>query len=719
MLGSLYYAYMFNKRRSVLRNVLSLFNGISGLHLALDKANIQVENVYYSEIDKFANKVTEHHYPNDIALGDVTKWEEWDIDWSTIDLVSAGFPCFVAGSSVLTKDGYKNIEDVQMGDLVMSHTNQWREVVDLFHKKNHVWTVKAQGVLLTETTEEHPYYVSKMTRVNGKRTFTKPDWVEVKDLTKDHFVCFPKITGNNNPLNLTKEECYIIGRYIADGHTAKQKRTEIGRENQRFYQVILSVGSHKIPNITMKHTLHQHTENTHRMIFSNKRLTEIVEKYCGCGAINKHIHPNFLELPKDLLDEVVKGLLDGDGSEKGGVYKLTSVSKELVMSLNLAVMRLYGVVGNITKTLRPNKTYICGREVNQKDTYTLSFTKEVRKQKKYHETGTHFLAPIKEVVKTGEVKDVYNIEVAVDNSYTVNNAVVHNCQAWSTAGKQLGDKDERGMLFWTTLDIIKTVLEHNPKAKFLMENVKMKKEFEEYITYHTEQALGYVEKTLINSALVSAQNRNRYYWTNFKIEQPQDKGILLRDILDGEPRDIYNELKQDIKNGIVLSEQNLNGESQTLDRAIKNGKSGNSKSNSLTACAYKGMGTNGMTNVLVSGGKTDTFSDVQKDNVVVRATVQANAEHTYNGKTPTLTASMGMGGGNVPLYTDKETAEKYKGRYIDKHERPCYRKLTPLECERLQTVPDNWTSMLSNTQRYKSLGNGWTIDVIAHILKCI
>ena len=94
------------------------------------------------------------------------------------------------------------------------------------------------------------------------------------------------------------------------------------------------------------------------------------------------------------------------------------------------------------------------------------------------------------------------------------------CQSWSVAGKQLGDKDERGMLFWTTLDIIKTVLEHNPKAKFLMENVKMKKDFEQYITYHTEQALGEVEKILINSALVSAQNRNRYYWTNFEVTQP-------------------------------------------------------------------------------------------------------------------------------------------------------------------------------------------------------
>lgn len=80
---------------------------------------------------------------------------------------------------------------------------------------------------------------------------------------------------------------------------------------------------------------------------------------------------------------------------------------------------------------------------------------------------------------------MYNIEVDVDNLYTVNNCIVHNCQAWSVAGKQLGDKDERGMLFWTTLDIIKTVLEHNPKAKFLMENVKMKKDFEEYITQHT------------------------------------------------------------------------------------------------------------------------------------------------------------------------------------------------------------------------------------------
>ena len=106
------------------------------------------------------------------------------------------------------------------------------------------------------------------------------------------------------------------------------------------------------------------------------------------------------------------------------------------------------------------------------------------------------------------------------------------CQAWSMAGKQLGDKDERGMLFWVMLDIMKHVKHYNPKANFLIENVKMKKEFEQYITTHTENALGKVYKVLINSALVSAQNRNRYYWTSFEVGQPEEVMIYLDDIFD-------------------------------------------------------------------------------------------------------------------------------------------------------------------------------------------
>ena len=265
------------------------------------------------------------------------------------------------------------------------------------------------------------------------------------------------------------------------------------------------------------------------------------------------------------------------------------------------------------------------------------------------------------------------------------------CQAWSMAGKQLGDKDERGMLFWTMLDIMKHVKYHNPKAHFMIENVKMKKEFEEYITTHTENALGHVYKILINSALVSAQNRNRYYWTSFPVEQPEDRGILLKDIIEHGCNDVNSDgwhkwwsEKQDFQLRKKYSAICNDG---STDKAI-------------TMTARQFASWNG--------------------NFVVRATVQKNAEHTYNGKSPTITASMGIGGGNVPLMTGKETAEKFKGKYIDKDDRLQYRKLTPRECMRLQTIPEHHIDTLlgagiSNTQLYKMTGNGWTMEVIKHI----
>ena len=334
------------------------------------------------------------------------------------------------------------------------------------------------------------------------------------------------------------------------------------------------------------------------------------------------------------------------------------------------------------------------------------------------------------------------------------------CQAWSVAGQQLGDKDERGMLFWTTLEIIKHVLYFNPKAKFLMENVKMKKDFEQYITHHTEQALGRVEKTLINSALVSAQNRQRYYWTNFEVSQPKDKGILLKDIIEHPMDEKYN-LSDDAVSRFKPCQKTNSGQVGTTARDGSIGQrdrvyDADGKMITLTATIYKQppqyairggairgryivdgkrqdhkMKTAGLTEQRLEvrkDEKTNTLTTVQKDNVVVlrpcdlrenskpadsglwhvasatdiKGHEQRKRVYSAEGKAPTMQA---CGGGN---HEPKIYAEQLK-----------YRKLTPLECERLQTLPDNWTSMLSNTQRYKSIGNGWTIDVIAHILKHI
>jgi DNA (cytosine-5)-methyltransferase 1/DNA (cytosine-5)-methyltransferase 3A len=259
------------------------------------------------------------------------------------------------------------------------------------------------------------------------------------------------------------------------------------------------------------------------------------------------------------------------------------------------------------------------------------------------------------------------------------------CQAWSMAGKQLGDKDERGMLFWTMLDIMKHVKYHNPKADFLIENVKMKKEFEQYITTHTENALGKVHKILINSALVSAQNRNRYYWTSFGVEQPEDKKEYLWDIIE----DCFTDAEKSYCVGASYF------------------KGGNPKSyfekhrRQLVFCgAMRGR-------YIVNGKRQDSKQ-------LTAGLTRQRIEVRYDGKTNSLTTV--QKDNNVIYGCDGESYYSLEG--IE------YRKLTPRECFRLQTVPEHHIDTLlsagiSNTQLYKMCGNGFTMLVIKHILSHI
>jgi DNA (cytosine-5)-methyltransferase 3A len=204
------------------------------------------------------------------------------------------------------------------------------------------------------------------------------------------------------------------------------------------------------------------------------------------------------------------------------------------------------------------------------------------------------------------------------------------CQGFSFAGKRLNFEDPRSKLFF---EFVRLKEELNPKY-FLLENVKMKKEHEQVITEH----MG-VEPIKINSNLVSAQNRERLYWTNIPgIEQPEDKGILVKDIID-----------------------------------------------------YTG-----------------------EHKILPPKTIQAQLYYAKNykatGKTPTLTRELAHGWGkNI---TPKCYLEIKAITGED-------RLFSPLECERLQTVPDNYSSIVSNTQRFNMLGNGWTVDVITHIFNNI
>lgn len=286
------------------------------------------------------------------------------------------------------------------------------------------------------------------------------------------------------------------------------------------------------------------------------------------------------------------------------------------------------------------------------------------------------------------------------------------CQGFSFAGKQLAFDDPRSALFFVFVDILNHIKSVNPNVKFLLENVRMKKEYLDVISEY----MG-VQPVMINSALVSAQNRVRYYWTNIaEIEQPEDRGILLRDILETETEEKLVPINQ---------------------RNAKNFKTGNQKSVCLLASSYKGAGNDGTTlvNRCIQVGE----ADLKGHDILKRV-------YSPDGKAPTLNAN-GRGnlepkviierlgnvnpsgnGMNGEVYgingkSPTVTTNKGEGSKISTLEKNQWRKLTPKECERLQTVPDEFTlvpygnRMMSNSQRYKMLGNGWTVEVIKHIYK--
>lgn len=242
------------------------------------------------------------------------------------------------------------------------------------------------------------------------------------------------------------------------------------------------------------------------------------------------------------------------------------------------------------------------------------------------------------------------------------------CQGFSYAGKQLNFEDDRSKLFFEYVRILKEV---KPKY-FLLENVKMKKEYQNIITEY----LG-VEPIEINSSLLSAQNRRRLYWTNLEVEQPKDKGILLKDILTEECEPIS-----------FSSSGRGNGK-------IEFRLSDNSKAHTLTRQGYSKRSFTGVLK------KPLKLYDINKGG-------QGNRVYSTEGKGVTLLSNSGglAGSGNFLI------AELVKNKEI-------IRKLTPVECERLQTLPDGYTEGVSDTQRRKALGNGFTVDVIAHILKGI
>lgn len=361
------------------------------------------------------------------------------------------------------------------------------------------------------------------------------------------------------------------------------------------------------------------------------------------------------------------------------------------------------------------------------------------------------------------------------------------CQDLSIAKQnRQGLSGERSGLFWKFVEAVQVI---KPKY-FMLENVaSMSKENRVIIS----QTLG-VEPVLINSALVSAQQRKRLYWCNWEVSQPDDKHIYLKDILEtGFPytdksycltarydgahfeHDYVLKQRSMVAEPLRIAENTQKGYAEIncgecFDGSFpksqtRRGRKMDKKSNCLTAafpqffqyigCALrsrikgkhlevrKDEKANALTSVVTDSAVcvniavkcTNKFQEIKKVNpeksdaliagyykapfnqqatgvftpLVVGSSgkpCQGNRVYSVRGKSVCLSANGGGKGAKTGLYK------------IDLPDGDYYvRKLTPLECERLQTLPEGYTEGISNTQRYKAIGNGWTVDVIAHIFR--
>lgn len=289
------------------------------------------------------------------------------------------------------------------------------------------------------------------------------------------------------------------------------------------------------------------------------------------------------------------------------------------------------------------------------------------------------------------------------------------CQGFSFAGKQLNFNDPRSALFFEFVRALKVA---KPKY-FMLENVKMKKEYQRVISDH----LG-VEPIEINSALVSAQNRKRLYWTNIPDQYlPNDKNILIKDILEGEPDEKYF-LSSTMLNGSLRNNKAFNG------RFKAHGP--DEKSQCLTARYYK-MGktdpyidqlkvVNYSSSGRLNGEIEGRYYETEKGNTLTASGYSSKSSTAIYQVDPSIDS-----GGKQPYMQDRIyhvdgksvslTAGFANRLNVSGGKLELVRRLTPIECERLQTLPDRYTEGVSDTQRYKALGNGWTVDVVAHIFK--
>lgn len=434
--------------------------------------------------------------------------------------------------------GYIPIEQVTTGDMVLTHTNTYKRVTKIGTKPNaKIITLRGMCFKEITCTPNHPFYVRKLFRVwnneirEYERKFSEPQWLAAGELTKDYYIGYaintlsqlPKWDGViatrwKNRVNKLAHLFgnptfwYIMGRYLGDGwkknsHTGSGIVICCSSRNRNSLLLALR-------QLGWRYCISEERTVTKVIICSNE-LNTFVDRY-GYKAHGKLVDAETINLPKHLLKGFVDGFVDSDGCFVGNEYKCASVSETLIYGMQQCISKAYECPVRIYFSNRRKQTTIEGRIVNQRDSYSLAWHPDKRKQDKaFYEDG-YVWFPLRKGGNHVGYSIVYNMSVEDDESYTANGAIVHNCTSISNAGKQAGLTEDSGTassLLWYCRNAIEI---KRPKY-LLMENVKalLQKKFQEQFHkwLHELEDFGYTNfyKVLNAKDFGVAQNRERVF----------------------------------------------------------------------------------------------------------------------------------------------------------------------------------------------------------------
>lgn len=431
----------------------SVCSGIEAASIAWEPLGMRP--AWFAEIEPFPSAVLALRWPHVANLGDMTKLAKKVLagEIESPDVLVGGTPCFTAGHMVLCKNGYKPIEDVCPGDYVVSHLGRLQQVKRVGSKIANTGLLNAVGQPLgIRTTNDHPFlavrWKAQNTRKNGtyfkRELLSEPEWRAACDMPGYQWCALTNFNIASPDICsrfLSEEQAmYLAGAYVGDGYIRRWR----GKSKKA---VVFGINCQKLRKFHCR--IPENMFSVASEIRGSIKVT--LNDTCYANWLNEHFgelsHAKRIPawvMSHPLRHVFLQGYLDTDGTPSGKAgFRINSVSPALAWGV-AGLSQTCGYVSSVSFIEVEPKKVIEDRVVNQRNYYQVTICPQKLSRKSRLAHGM-LLRTVKEFKSVG-LDTVYNIEVEGDHSYILNGAVVHNCQAFSIAGLRGGLDDERGAL---------------------------------------------------------------------------------------------------------------------------------------------------------------------------------------------------------------------------------------------------------------------------------